>query len=129
MRILIFCVCLSVTLAGQTVTRLASQSTVGTMTTSGDVIAFGPIGQLGFGQVGVEASGTWTGTVAIECAAGLAGSFVAIELVPRNSTTAVTSFTANGQWSGSITGCGRVQARATAAMTGTVQITMTGGYQ
>lgn len=119
----------SASLSAQTIVRLGNQPVSGTMTTSGDTIAF-PVPQtVGFGTLGVEARGTWTGTVAIECAASTGGgSFVAVVLVPRNSTTTVTSFTANGQWSAFINGCQRVQARATAAMTGTVTITMVGGF-
>lgn len=115
-------------LSAQAITRLASQTTVGTMTTSGNTIAFGPIGTLGFASLGVEARGSWTGTVAIECAAG-AGTFVALVLSPRSGAAPVTSFTANGQWSAPIGGCQRVQAHATAAMTGTVTITMAGAFQ
>lgn len=123
-------VLLSVTLSAQTIMRLGSQPVAGTMTTSGDVITF-PIPQaVGFATLGVEARGTWTGTVQVECAASTGdGTFVAVTLIPRNSTTTVTSFTANGQWSGSISGCQRVQARATAAMTGTVTITMVGVFE
>lgn len=116
-------------LALQAIVRLGSLPVAGTMTTDGDTIAFPVPAGVGFGSVGVEARGTWTGTVAIECAASTGGgAFVAIELFPRNSATAVTSFTANGQWSGTIAGCQRVQARATAAMTGTVTITMVGVF-
>lgn len=129
-RILLFLVVLSASLDAQTITRLGSLAVTGTMTTSGDTIAFAPINGLGYSTVGVEARGTWTGTIAIECAASTGGgSFVAIQLVPRNSPTPVTSFTGNGQWSGSIAGCQRVQARATAAMTGTVTIALVGVFE
>lgn len=115
--------------SGQAITRLASQSVTGTMTTNGnEVVLPVPVG-VGFGSIGAEARGTWTGTVEVQCAASTGGgTFVALTLAPRNSTSLVTSFTANGQWSGSIAGCQRVRATATAAMTGTVTITLVGNF-
>lgn len=127
---ILLCLLASVSLSGQTITRLATTAIAGTMTTSGDVIRFPITPGLGYNTLGVEARGTWTGTVAIECAASTGGgAFVALTLTPRNSTTLVTSFTSNGQWSAPIGGCQRVQARATAAMTGTVTITMVGAFE
>lgn len=114
----------------QAIVRLGSQPVAGTMTTSGDVVIFPVPAGVGFATLGVEARGTWTGTVQIECAASTGGgTFVALTLIPRNSTTTATTFTANGQWSASIAGCQRVQARATAAMTGAVTITMVGVFE
>lgn len=81
------------------------------------------------GAVGVEAAGTWSGTIQLECtaSAGGTGAFVALTLTPRNSSTTVTSFTGNGQWVALTSqGCQRVQARATATMTGSALITLTG---
>jgi len=116
--------------SGQALTRLASSpQVVGTMTTEADVITFPIDVGIGYGSIGVEARGTWTGTVEIQCLASRAGgTYVAIQLLPRASSTPVTSFTVNGQWSGSITGCQAVRATATAAMTGTVTITMIGSF-
>lgn len=86
-----------------------------------------PTGQA-LGSLGIEAAGTWTGTIQVECAASRSGSgaFVALTLTPRNSATTATSFTGNGQWSASILGCQRVQARATNTMTGSASITLVG---
>lgn len=129
MRILLLCVLCAVSLSGQTVTRLASQAGAGNLATNGDVINFS-VGALGFGSLGVEASGTWTGTAVIECAASASGgTFVALQLIPRNSGTAVTSFTVNGQWLATVAGCQRIRARATAVMTGSAQITMVGVFE
>lgn len=115
--------------AGQAVTRLASQSTAGNLATDGDVLPLTVPGGVGFGSVGVEIAGTWTGTIEVQCAASLGGStFVALTLAPRNSTVLVTSMTANGQWVGSIAGCQRVRATATAAMTGSAQVTLVGNF-
>lgn len=116
-------------LHGQAITRLANQSASGNLVTNGDTVSLPVPAGVGFGSVGVEARGTWTGTIEIQCAASTGGgSFVALTLVPRNSTTPVTSFTANGQWSASIAGCQRVQAAATATMTGTATVTLVGTF-
>lgn len=114
--------------SAQTIVRLGATPKVGTMTTNGDVITFTIPEGLGYGSLGVEARGTWTGTVEIQCAAGT-GTFVSLSLMPRDGTATVTSFTANGQWSASVAGCARLQATATAAMTGTVTITMLGVFE
>ncbi len=77
--------------------------------------------------LGVGVSGTWTGTIQIEVTAGGAGSgeaYVALLLTLRSAASTVASFTANGQWTASIAGCGQVRARATASMTGSAIVTL-----
>lgn len=114
---------------GQAVQRLASQAASGTIAANAtSVVLPVPVG-VGFGTVGVEARGTFTGTIQVECAASTGGgAFVALTLAPRNSATTVTSFTAAGQWSGSIAGCQRVQATSTAWTDGTATITLVGNF-
>lgn len=115
--------------SAQAIQRLASQTKQGTIAANASSVALTVPPGVGFGSIGVEASGSWTGTIQIECAASASGgTFVALELAPRNSTTLVTSFTANGQWVGSIAGCQRVQATSTAWTIGTAQITLVGNF-
>lgn len=96
-----------------------------TITFNGDVMTLTiPPGQ-GFASIGVDASGTWVGTIAVQCAARTSTSDLqALILAPRNSTTTVTSFTSNGQWFGSIAGCQRIVATATAWTSGTATVTL-----
>lgn len=104
-----------------------SLATTGSITTQDGVVTLDIPSGLALSTVGVDASGTWTGTITIECAArNRTSAFSAIILSPRASTTTATTFTANGQWSGTIAGCGRVQARASAAMTGEAVVTLNG---
>lgn len=128
-RLFLLCVLLlGTTVSAQTPTQLLTTVGAGNITANGGTVTLPIPTGIAYSAVGVEAAGTWTGTIQVECAASRQGSgaFVAILLFPRNSATSVANFTANGQWSGSMAGCQRVQARATAAMTGTATITLVG---
>lgn len=97
------------------------------ITFNGDVITLTIPPGRGYASIGVDASGTWVGTIAVQCAArAVAGtsSLQALILSPRNSATSVTSFTANGQWLGTIAGCQRVIATSTAWTSGTATVTL-----
>lgn len=112
----------------QQLVRLQRQTGAGTITAQNGTVILPAARGIALGSLGVEASGTWTGTIQVECTASFegTGAYVALEVIPRTGGSGVTSFTANGQWIGTIAGCQRVQARATAAMTGTAVITLTG---
>jgi hypothetical protein len=121
---------LSSPLSAQMVVRLATFSTAATLDVENDTVDLNPSIGIGLGSLGIEVRGTWTGTIAVECnAAYFGGTYVALAMTPRNSATAVTSTTANGQWSAIVAGCQRIRARATAAMTGVAIVTLVGSYQ
>lgn len=59
----------------------------------------------GMGTAAVQVVGTWVGTVSFYVSnTGDAGDYVAVAMVPPNSSTGVTATTANGLWSGSVAG-------------------------
>lgn len=107
----------------------------GTLPVTGSIIANAgavtltiPPGR-GYASVGVDVSGTWVGTIVVQCAAALeTSSFEAVTLSTRTGTTGITSFTANGQWVGSIAGCQRIRAVATAWTSGTAVVTLVGSF-
>jgi hypothetical protein len=75
------------------------------------------------GGIGLQLTGTWTGTVSFEASIdGL--TFVALNLVPSNSATAASSATSNGCWTGNVAGFAVVRARFSTATSGTVGVTL-----
>ena len=93
----------------------------GTLTTSGQSISIGD----GSGEVAsmqaIQLTGTWTGTVAVQGTLDGA-TYVALLMVPSDTTTGVTSTTANGVWRVDATGLSDVIVICTAVMTGTVNV-------
>lgn len=77
----------------------------------------------GFGGVGIQVAGTFTGTISFEGTVDDA-TWVAINMTPPNSTTAVTTATAVGAWTGPAGGLSQVRARFSAYTSGTANITM-----
>lgn len=77
------------------------------------------------GGVGLQLTGTWTGTVSFE--ASIDGqTYVALNMVPSNSATAASSATGNGCWTANVAGFGVVRARFSTATSGTVLVTLQG---
>lgn len=77
----------------------------------------------GAGAVGVQLTGTFTGTLQFE--ASINGStFVALNMLPSNSTTAATSATAAGAWSGNCGGYRIFRVRASAWTSGTASVAL-----
>lgn len=75
------------------------------------------------GSVGIQLSGTWTGTVTFE--ATIQGStWVALNLLPSNSGTAASTATANGAWGDVMHGWSAVRARFSTASSGTATVTI-----
>lgn len=77
----------------------------------------------GAGAVGIQLTGTWTGTIEFEGSVD-GGTFVALNMIPSNSATAATSATGNGAWSANCGGYRRVRARASAWTSGTAVVTL-----
>lgn len=73
--------------------------------------------------VGIQLSGTWTGTVTFE--ASIDGTnFATVSMTPSNSTTVVTTATGNGVWSVQNTGYAIIRVRFSTASSGTVTVTV-----
>lgn len=71
------------------------------------------------GGVGLQLTGTWTGTVTFEATIdGL--TWVAFNMVPSNSATAASTASSNGAWSANCAGYNTVRARFSTATSGTV---------
>lgn len=78
--------------------------------------------------VGLQLSGTWTGTVQFEASMDNGATFIAIGGYPISggvaTTTVATSATANGNWQFPVGGFTHFRVRASAAMTGTLVVDM-----
>lgn len=79
----------------------------------------------GLGAVALQLTGTWVATVSFE--ATLDGrTWVALNMVPTNSATAVSSATTTGVWISNIGGLEAVRARVSAYTSGTVEAHLQG---
>lgn len=79
----------------------------------------------GLGAIAVQLTGTWAGTVTFE--GTIDGvTWVALNLVPTNSSTAASTATTTGIWMGNVAGLEAVRARFSAVTSGTVQAFMLG---
>lgn len=73
--------------------------------------------------VGLQLTGTWSGTVSFE--ASIDGqNFVAFNMVPSNSATPASSATANGCFSANCAGYACVRARMSAFTSGAAIVTL-----
>src|SRR5271157_3392560 len=70
-------------------------------------------------------SGTWTGTISFEATGDGGVTWVAVNVLPLNSTSAVTSATANGTWQVNASGFTGLRMRGSAAMSGSAVATIT----
>jgi len=80
------------------------------------------------GAAGLTLSGTWTGTVTFEGSADGGVTWTAINALPLNSTTAVTSSTGNGTWQVNAAGLTTLRMRASATMSGSAIATITPSF-
>lgn len=77
----------------------------------------------GVGGVGVQVTGTFSGTLTFE--GSLDGvTYTTLSLTPINSTTAVTTATAAGVWSGGVGGLSVVRVRMSSYTSGTATVTI-----
>lgn len=73
--------------------------------------------------VGVQITGTWTGTIAFQ--GSIDGvTWVAVSMTPIPTAAAVTSTSANGTWTGTFSGLVFFQAISTAWTTGTATVSI-----
>ena len=73
------------------------------------------------GSIGVQVTGTWTGTITFEVSAN-EFDYQATNVVATNGTALITTTTANGVWQGSVAGMRRFRVRATAWTSGTAVV-------
>lgn len=81
------------------------------------------INTTGFGGIGLQLTGTWTGVVSFEGTID-GGTWAAIRLTPFASSTAVSSASATGMWNGAISGLVAVRVRFSTASSGIVGATL-----
>lgn len=111
--------------------RLAAQSisSTGSITTNGQTVQLITGGITlpdgGWATVAIQITGTWTGTVTFEGSVD-ASTFQTLNATPTNSSTSVTTATANGLWTVASAGMQVVRVRATAVMTGTAVVYLRG---
>lgn len=72
----------------------------------------------GYSAVGLQLTGTFTGTVSFEATVD-GRTWVAFNMVPSNSATAASTTTAVGAWSANCAGFSSVRARFSIATSGT----------
>jgi hypothetical protein len=76
-----------------------------------------------YAGIGIQVTGSWSGTLAFQATTD-GTNYVALNCSAANSTTAVTTTTANGLWKCGITGVGIVQVVFTSYASGTAVVTM-----
>jgi hypothetical protein len=75
------------------------------------------------GSFAVQVTGTWSGTITFE--GSIDGStYTTVNAFPLNSSTAVTTTTGNGIWSGGAAGLSIVRARMSSYVSGTANVTI-----
>lgn len=77
----------------------------------------------GNGSVGIQITGTWTGTITFEGSVD-GRTFQAITMFPTNSTTGASTTTANGVWSTSVGGLTIFRARMSTYGTGSAVLSL-----
>jgi hypothetical protein len=99
------------------ITRLVSlgdgPTNITAVDTTGAAIAAG-----GLATVGVQVSGTFSGTLAVQCSID-GTNYQALNITEIDSTTPATSLTTEGIWTANIAGCRYVRVRSTAWTSGT----------
>lgn len=104
-RILRLVCALSLPLVLPRATRAQTVATISTPTTSLSASATVPLQVQGYGSVAFQLTGTWTGTASFKGSADQGcGTWVALNATATNSTSIVTSATANGIWIASAAG-------------------------
>lgn len=86
---------------------MATLSTTGTLTADETVVV---LNVAGMGGLGIQIQGTFSGTITFE--ASIQGQdYQALRMTPTNSSTAVTTATSTGIWTGSVVGMTSARAR------------------
>lgn len=99
---------------------MSSPAAIATLVAANDVLRMGVANK---GAIGLQLTGTWTGTVTFEATIdGL--TWVALNMVPSNSATPASTATANGAFSANVAGYTTVRARFSTATSGSVTVTL-----
>ena len=77
---------------------------------------------LTWGVLGVQITGTWTGTITFECNVDQA-TWVTVSVTPSNSTITAVNTTANGVWSIPNNAFAQVRCRFSTATSGSAVVT------
>ena len=110
-----------------------AQRTTANLSTHGAACGTPPVASTGYValQVGTNnggatftLGGTWSGTISFFASGDGATTWVALNVLPSNSTTAVTTATGNGTWQANVAGYTQVCAAFTTATSGTVVTTI-----
>lgn len=97
-------------------------------TASGALTALNEVVSLpakGYGTVGVQVSGTFTGTIRVECSLNTSAGWTSVTLKPTGSDTNQTDVTAPGIYIGSSATCSYIRARMHAYTSGTANVVIT----
>ena len=82
----------------------------------------------GFGAVGIQVTGTFTGTLTFE--GTLDGvTYTTLQVIPYNTTVAVTTTTGTGMWGGAIGGMSIFRVRMSSYTSGTANVTINASVQ
>jgi hypothetical protein len=79
---------------------------------------------MGYGTVGIQISGTWSGTISFEATLD-AANWVALNVIQPSGSSMVTSATSNAAYVGSVAGCRLIRARMSSFTSGTAQVQLT----
>lgn len=116
-RALLVALLLSVSLTAQGPSPPATAS--GSLASTASV----PLNVSGYASVAFQVTGTWVGTITFEGSVDGA-TFQALNATPTNSSSAATTTTANGVWTGSVGGLKSARARMSAYTSGTAVVTI-----
>lgn len=107
----------ALTVAGSVTTSAPANTTAtGNLTALNDAVSI----VAGTGNaIGIQLTGTWSGTVAFEASFDGGSTWVAVSVLPVGATTMVSSTTANGNWSVQAGGLTNFRTRRSVATSGT----------
>lgn len=108
-----------------TVGSLANSTTQGDITAQDEVVSLSPGGRPG---VGVDISGTWSGTLIFEGSADAGTTWVTIKALNTDTLALIETTTGNGIWLLPVGGFTTIRVRASAWTSGTATVKINAGY-
>lgn len=101
--------------------RLQPGHKTGSVTANNGTVTITPAQWLA--TVGIQVTGTFSGTLTPQCSQD-GTNFVAIRVTPRNTTTAVTTITSTGGWTGTAAACASIRVIGSGWASGTAVVTL-----